>query len=140
MIGNKRFMMTYGDGLSDINIEKLLKFHEEKGRLATVTGVRKQNQYGILKTDNGIATYFEEKKDYSGVINGGFFVFELGIFDYLSEWNDCALEKEPLKNLVRDRELAVYMHEGFWYAADTHNDIDELNRMCEENMDLWRVW
>lgn len=139
-IGNETFMATYGDGLSDINLEKLLAYHKQKGRLATVTGIDKKTQYGTLTVKDGIAESFREKQSSSGIINGGFFVFEPGIFDYLTDDTKCVLEQEPLQNLAKDGQLAVYRHEGFWTACDTYNDIVQVNKSCEQGKDLWNIW
>ena len=139
-IGNETFMATYGDGLSDIDLNKLLTFHREKGRLATVTGIDKKTQYGTLAIQDGIATAFREKQSSSGIINGGFFVFEPGFFDYVTDDSHCVLEQEPLVNLARDGQLAVYPHEGFWTACDTYNDIIQMNKLCDGGKDLWKIW
>ena len=132
-IGNETFMATYGDGLSDINLEKLLEYHKQKGRLATVTGIDKKTQYGTLTVKDGVAESFREKQSSSGIINGG-------VFDYLTDDTTCVLEQEPLQNLARDGQLAVYRHEGFWTACDTYNDIVQVNKLCEQGKDLWNIW
>lgn len=139
-IGNETFMATYGDGLADIDLNKLLAFHKEKGRIATVTGIHRKSQYGILTVENGIARNFEEKRGSEGMINGGFFVFEPRIFDYLSDDPGCIFEQEPMMKLARDGQMAVYTHDGFWYACDTANDIVKMNQLCEQSKDRWRVW
>jgi len=132
VIGHKPFMLTYGDGLSDININKLIEFHSKKERIATVTGINKKSQYGILKAHEGIATSFGEKQDYIGTINGGFFVLQPEVFNYLNEDEGCVFEDEPIKKLVQDGELAVYIHDGFWASADTQSDVLELNKRCKD--------
>ena len=139
-IGNETFMLTYGDGLSDIDLRKLLAYHREKGKIATVTGIDKKTQYGTLTIENGIARSFREKQASGGIINGGFFVFEPEIFDYLDDDTNCMLEREPLERLAAKGQLAVYMHDGFWTACDTYNDILNLNKECEGGSKLWRVW
>ncbi|NLM74053.1 MAG: NTP transferase domain-containing protein [Clostridiaceae bacterium] len=140
LIGNETFMFTYGDGLSDIDINKLLAYHREKGKLATVTGINKKTQYGTLKVEDGVAKSFREKQSSIGIINGGFFVFEPGVFDYLDDDTNCILEQGPLQNLASDGQLAVYMHNGFWAACDTYNDILKLNKESEGGTKLWKVW
>lgn len=140
LVGNETFMATYGDGLSDIDLRKLLAFHKEKGLLATVTGISKKSQYGTMTVRDGIAESFVEKESKEGIINGGFFVFEPGVFDYLAAVEPNVLEKDAMAHLARDRQLAVYLHDGFWYACDTYYDIMTMNRMAEEGMDRWRVW
>lgn len=139
-IGNERFMLTYGDGLADINIEKLIKYHEEKGKIATVTGIEKKSQYGILTVNNGLADSFEEKKNTDGIINGGFFVCEPEIFDYIDDDLSCVFEQSPMKKLAQDNELAVYMHHGFWTAMDTMNDINNVNKLWDEGKAVWKTW
>ncbi len=140
LIGNETFMATYGDGLADIDLKELLAFHKGKGRLATVTGVDRKTQYGTLLVEDGIARSFREKQSSSGIINGGFFVFEPGFFDYVTHDTDCVLEQEPLRNLADDGQLAVYPHQGFWTACDTYNDILQVNTLWKQGKDLWRVW
>lgn len=139
-IGNETFMLTYGDGLADIDIEKLLEFHKKQGKIATVTGIYKRSQYGILTVENGIAKSFEEKKNTEGIINGGFFIFEPEIFEYLENDTTCILEQNPLKKLAKDDELAVYMHNGFWTAMDTLNDINNVNKIWNEGKGAWKTW
>ncbi|TYQ16890.1 UNVERIFIED_CONTAM: glucose-1-phosphate cytidylyltransferase [Acetivibrio alkalicellulosi] len=140
LLNNEAFMLTYGDGLSDINIKKLLDFHKEKKRIATVTGIQKKSQYGTLIVKDDIAVSFNEKETNIGIINGGFFVFEPEVFNYLKDDTNTILEQEPLINLTKDNQLAVYMHNGFWTACDTYNDIVLVNNLCKENKDKWRVW
>lgn len=139
-IGNETFMLTYGDGLADINIDELLKFHKKQGKIATVTGIYKKSQYGILTVEDGLAKSFDEKKNTDGIINGGFFVFEPEIFNYLENDTECVLEQEPLKNLVKDNELSVYIHNGFWTAMDTLRDINNVNKIWDEGKGAWKVW
>ncbi|XQY92661.1 sugar phosphate nucleotidyltransferase [Metabacillus sp. HB246100] len=128
-IKDDTFLLTYGDGLSDINIEKLIAFHKEKGKAVTVTGIKKHNQYGVLEVEDGLATNFAEKPEVNSIINGGFFVCNREFFHYLSEDQDCVLEEEPLKNLIKDGELAIYEHDGFWMSIDTPKDLAEANKL-----------
>jgi glucose-1-phosphate cytidylyltransferase len=123
------FLLTYGDGLSDININKLLAFHKEKGKFVTVTGIKKNSQYGILKSENGLATEFIEKPKLNMTINGGFFVCNKEFFHYLSDDDGCVLEEEPLRNLIKDRQLAIYDHDGAWMSIDTPKDLEEANKV-----------
>ena len=125
-IEDDTFLMTYGDGLSDVNISELLKYHREKGKIATLTGIQKKSQYGILKAQDGLATSFGEKTEVEGLINGGFFVFNRAIFDYLNN-DQCFLEREPLIKLASEGQLAVYEHKGFWQAVDTVKDLQDMN-------------
>lgn len=139
-IDGDTFMLTYADGLADINLPELINYHEEKGTIATVTGVRKNNQYGVLEVENGIVTNFTEKPRSNDIINGGFFVLKKKVFDYLSKDSSCVFEKEPLMRLAADRQLSMYQHDGFWTAIDTLKDLLEVNEMWNQNKALWKVW
>lgn len=127
-IDEDTFMLTYGDGLSDINIDTLLKFHRSSGKIATLTGIARKSQYGVLTVKDGIAAAFEEKSRLDGIINGGFFVLDRRIFDYLEDREDCVFEDKPLKNLTDKGELAVYIHNGYWMAVDTYKDLEAVNK------------
>jgi glucose-1-phosphate cytidylyltransferase len=126
LIQEDTFLLTYGDGLCNVDIGKLLQYHQEMETIATLTGIQKKSQYGILKTQYGLATSFGEKSEIEGLINGGFFVFSKAIFDYL-DGDQCILEKEPLSLLASEGQLAVYEHKGFWQAMDTPKDLEEMN-------------
>lgn len=131
-IEDNEFMLTYGDGLADINIKRLLEFHREKGKIATLTGIKAKSQFGILEVSNGIVERFVEKPETDQIINGGFFVLHKEIFKYIADDDDkCIFEKDILEKLVKDKQLAVYMHQGFWTAIDTYKDYVEL----KENWD-----
>lgn len=120
------FLATYGDGLSNVDIGALLSYHREKGKIATVTGVRPITRFGELDVRAGIARGFREKPQLNeGWVNGGFFVFEPQIFEYLDE--DATLEREPLERLAREGQLAVYEHAGYWVAMDTYRETQQLN-------------
>ncbi|MDR6550714.1 sugar phosphate nucleotidyltransferase [Paenibacillus qinlingensis] len=136
-LGTETFMLTYADGLADINLLNLLNFHKNTGAIATVTGVNRISQFGTLTVKNGLAESFHEKTQSEGIINGGFFVLEPKVFDYVSDSPLCVFEEESLKNLALDRELAVYLHEGFWMAADTYKNVLELNEMWKQGKNLW---
>ncbi|EOP49364.1 glucose-1-phosphate cytidylyltransferase [Bacillus cereus VDM053] len=131
-IQDDMFLLTYGDGLAKIDINELIKFHKEKGKIATLTGINKSSQYGLLQIENGIAVDFKEKPLLNNVINGGFFVFNKGIFDYLND-NDCMLEEEPLLNLIKNKELAVYEHNDYWISVDTPKDLKDANASWNPN-------
>ncbi len=120
------FFMTYGDGLCDVDIEKLLKYHQDMGVTATLTAVEKKSQYGILKARDGLAASFGEKTEIEGLINGGFFVLGKAIFDYL-DLEGCSFEKDVLPRLAAESQLAVFEHRGFWQAADTSKDLKDMN-------------
>jgi len=135
-VGDGPCMVTYGDGVADIDLDSLLEFHRSKGLLATVTGVRPMNRFGELSIADGLVTDFREKPQTgSGLINGGFFVFEKGFFDYLAD--DGALERDPLENLARDGQLAVYEHSGFWHCMDTYRDMENLERLWASGDAPW---
>lgn len=125
-INDDTFLMTYGDGISDIDIKKLLEYHRKMGVTATLTGIEKKSQYGILKVKDGLASVFNEKTEIEGIINGGFFALNKEIFKYLSD-DKCVFEKEPLAALASEGQLAVYEHKGLWRAIDTCKDVQELN-------------
>jgi glucose-1-phosphate cytidylyltransferase len=127
LIDEDTFMLTYGDGLCDINIDKLLQYHNNMGKIATVTGIARKSQYGVLTIKDGLALSFEEKSDLDGIINGGFFVFNKDIFKYIDNNDSCIFEQAPLKALTKDEQLAVYLHEGTWIAIDTYKDLMSAN-------------
>jgi len=135
-----RFFATYGDGVGTIDLNALLAFHRRHGRLATLTGVRPFSQFGIMETDGDLVTGFREKPQVEGYVNGGFFVFERGVFDYLAGPDDLELEKEPLQNLARAGQLCVYRHDGFWRAMDTFKDVQALTAIWENGEAPWKVW
>ena len=140
IVGDEPFMLTYGDGLADINLNDLLKFHKDSGKIATVTGIQKQNQYGVLRVEDHIAVDFIEKPPSKDIINGGFFVCNKEIFNYVKDDEDCIFEREPMVGLAKDKQLAVYEHKGFWTAIDTYKDITDANSIWNKNEALWRVW
>jgi len=137
-IDDETFMATYGDGVSNVDIKMLLEFHKEKGKIATLTAVHPPSQFGVIEEKNGIASSFKEKPILEGLINGGFFVFNRKIFDYLSF--DSVLEEEPLRQLTRDGQLSVYLHSGFWMCMDTFKQAQILNNMWNKGERLWKVW
>lgn len=135
------FMLTYGDGLADIDIDALLKFHRETGKLVTVTGIHPPSRFGELQIQNNLVVEFLEKPQVSqGMVNGGFFVCERQFLDYLDDDPSCILEREPLLKLAEDGQLAVYRHDGFWQCMDTYREYEMLSRMWEEGSAPWRLW
>jgi glucose-1-phosphate cytidylyltransferase len=139
--GSDHFLCTYGDGLADVDVSALVRFHRRHGRLATVTGVQPPSRFGRLVTDGTEVHRFSEKPaDESGLISGGFFVFDRRVLARLSDTSDCVLEREPLERLAADRELHVYRHDGFWQCADTVRDVDVLRALWEQNDAPWRTW
>lgn len=135
----RRFLCTYGDGLADINIEKLIKFHETHGKIATVTTVRPLSRFGILDVrENGLVSNFREKPQMDGWVNAGFFIFENSIKDFLN--SDCVLEQDPIRNLTELGQLAAYRHDGFWQPMDTYRESTLLNELWASNTAPWRNW
>ncbi len=134
-------MVTYGDGLSNVNISQLLQYHESHGRLATVTTVRNISRFGIINTDEDANVRgFNEKPQTGDWVSAGFFVFNRGVFDYLDADPSCILERGPLEQLVKDGELMAYRHEGFFYAMDTYREFLYLNELWDSNKAPWAVW
>ena len=129
-IDSNVFMLTYGDGVADIDVQKVVEFHKSHGKIGTVTGIRPRSRFGELVVDeNRVLEFGEKPQTKEGFINGGFFVFDKRIFSYLDDNDDCILEREPLENLALDGELAVYKHEGFWQCMDTYRDLQLLNNL-----------
>ena len=134
------FFVTYGDGVGDIDLHALLAFHRAHGKLATVTGVRPFSQFGLIETEGNRVIGFREKPQVEGYANGGFFVFEHGVFDYLREPPNVELENEPLENLAHDGQLMVYHHDGFWRAMDTLKDAEVLDDIWKSGKAPWKIW
>ncbi len=139
-VEGQTFFVNYGDGVADIDLHDLLAFHRRMGRIGTVTGVRSFSRFGVLKVDErGLVSGFEEKPLVDALINGGFFVFEREVLDYLGAGEDVVLEQEPLQRLAADGQLAVYEHTGFWRAMDTFKDAQEMNALWERETP-WKMW
>ena len=136
-----RFILTYGDGVTDLNVKNLVEFHKSKGKIGTVTGVSPPSRYGELGILGDKVVSFREKPEApDSFINGGYFVFERAFFDYLSDDERCVLEREPLEQLTREGQLGVYNHNGFWQCMDTYRDYVYLNELWEQGRALWQVW
>jgi glucose-1-phosphate cytidylyltransferase len=133
-------LVTYGDGLADIDLANLVEFHRSHGRMATVTGVHAPARFGQLIADGRWVRQFAEKPADTGWINGGFFVFDRSVFERLSPDPDCVLEHEPLERLAGEGELAVYHHEGYWQCADTLRDVELLRGLWDAGRAPWRTW
>ena len=137
-IGNETFLLTYGDGLSDVNLDELINFHKRHGKLITMTAVRPATRFGELELDGDQVTSFEEKPQlHEGWINGGFFVMEPECME-LIEGDDIMLEREPLVEAAKQGELMAYRHEGFWQCMDTKRDHDLLTKLWGKNTAPWR--
>jgi len=136
---NDTFLCTYGDGVANVNISKLLEFHRSHGKIASVTAVRPSARFGSLEiSSSGEVSSFTEKPVSSQWVNGGFFIFNREIFDYLQE--DSILEREPLEGLARAGELMAWKHEGFWHPMDTIRDTQFLNSLWESGDAPWKTW
>lgn len=134
------FMVTYGDGLSNVHLQELLAFHREHGKLATVTAVRPPARFGALTLDGPMVRDFSEKPQAGeGWINGGFFVFEPGVLNYLED-DHSVLEREPLERLVADRQLMAFRHPGFWQPMDTIREKDYLESLWQSEKAPWKTW
>ena len=141
-VGHERFMLTYGDGLSDVNLQDLLAFHESHGKIATVTTVQPAGKFGVMQVlENGMVnTFIEKPKGDGNWINGGFFILEPAVFNYLEEnMDDVMWEQAPLINLSSDQQLVAFKHTGFWKAMDILRDRIELEKLWEDNPP-WRKW
>lgn len=137
-IGREPFLMTYGDGVSNVDIGKLLAFHKSHGKLATLTAVRPPARFGGIRFDGDAVVRFEEKPQIGeGWINGGFFVLEPGVIDYISDDPSMIFEREPLENLARDGQLMAYRHEGFWQCMDTQRDVELLETLWQSGKAPW---
>ncbi len=137
-IDTDTFMVTYGDGLANINIDDLVAFHQDHGKLATLTATRPPSRFGILElTEGGQVKQFREKVQ-TEWINGGFFVFNRRIFEYLDP--DSILESRPMERLAAEKELMAYRHEGFWIGMDTYREYEMLNQMWDTGNAPWKVW
>jgi len=139
-LGNETFMLTWGDGISDVNLDELLKFHRSHGKLATLTAVRPTARFGHLTVESNMVTEFSEKPQTSeGWINGAFFVLEPGVFDYI-DGDQTQWEKQPMEQLAKDGQLMAYKHTGFWQCMDTLRDKHLLNQLWDSGEAPWKIW
>lgn len=140
-IGDETFMLTYGDGVADVNIHELLAFHKSHGKLATVTAVQPSGRYGVLglNDDATVLEFVEKPNTLDAWINGGFFVLEPEVFDYI-DGDDTFFEKEPLAKLAEAGQIVAYQHGGFWKCMDTQRDKVALERLWESGEAPWKVW
>jgi len=133
------FHITYGDGLSNVNIKEIEQFHLQHGKIGTVTGVHPPSRFGEMKIDGDNVVHFEEKPQLSsGIINGGFFVSDRRLFNYVTTEDSCDFEFGPLQKLASEGELKVYKHEGFWQCMDTARDKDYLNKLWDSGNPPWK--
>ncbi len=135
----KTFFMTYGDGVSNVNLKKLLSFHNKHKKVATLTAVRPLPRFGNIKLDkNKVSNFSEKDRLQEGWINGGFFVLNREVFDYIDNRDNCIFERSPLQNLSRDGQLMAFKHEGFWHPMDTLRDKNYLNKICRNRKFIWK--
>ncbi|MCT4543309.1 MAG: glucose-1-phosphate cytidylyltransferase [Vallitalea sp.] len=141
-VGNERFMLTYGDGVSDININELEKYHNKSDGYLTMTAIQPGGRFGVLDIDeatNGINRFVEKSREDGGWINGGFMVVEPEVFNYI-EGDDTVFEREPLENLAKEGELNAYKHRGFWQCMDTMRNKKQLDLLIKNNEATWIKW
>ena len=142
VVGNEPFMLTYGDGVADIDINKLVAFHKGHGKSITMTSVQPEGRFGSLTIDenNKVNSFHEKPKGDGGWINGGFFVCEPKVFDYIKEGDSSIFERTPLEGMARDGEMYTYKHNGFWLPMDTLRDKTKLNELIEKGKAPWIKW
>lgn len=135
------FMLTYGDGVADLDIGRLFAFHRRQKKIGTVTGVHPSSRFGelIIKGDR-VCAFSEKPQTTQGFVNGGFFVFARKFFDYLGAGDDVYLERQPLETLAAEGQLGVFKHEGFWQCMDTRRELDLLQRLWQEKKAPWKIW
>ncbi|MFY9659590.1 MAG: glucose-1-phosphate cytidylyltransferase [Terriglobales bacterium] len=134
------FMLTYGDGVSDVDIRKLVEFHRSHGKLATVTTITPSSRFGVIESEStGRVTSFKEKAKIAGRASAGFFVLNRRVFNYLGG-DECIFEKEPLERLAAEGQLMAYQHDGFFYAMDTYREYEYLNQLWSAKQAPWKVW
>ncbi len=135
------FMLTYGDGVADINIPELLEFHKSHGQMITMTAIQPEGRYGAMdiKEDNRVASFIEKPKGDNAWVNGGFFVCEKGVFDYIPD-DSTSFESISLKNMAKDNKVYTYKHKGFWKCMDTLRDRNILNELWETQQAKWKIW
>jgi glucose-1-phosphate cytidylyltransferase len=140
-VGDDDFMLTYGDGVGDVDLDQLLAFHRAHGKALTMTAVRPPGRFGEVVADGGRVVEFNEKPQATGGrISGGFFVATATLFDYLEQSDDCVFEREPMRRLVADEQMMVYEHDGFWQPMDTNREYELLNELYEKGDAPWIRW
>jgi glucose-1-phosphate cytidylyltransferase len=141
-IGNQPFLLTYGDGLSNVNIDKLVENHKKSGKKCTVTGIIPQGRFGLLKigTNNEVVSFAEKKDEDNSLINGGYFVCEPSVFDHIKDDDKIVWEKDPLESLAHESELNLNFHDGFWKPMDSLKDKIDLNELWNSGKADWKIW
>lgn len=140
-IGNEPFMLTYGDGVSNVDINKLVEFHKAHGKIATITAIQPGGRFGMLdiSNNNQIDSFKEKSKEDGGWINGGFMVLNPETIDFI-EGDNTVFEKEPLERVANEGQLKAFRHEGFWQCMDTLRDKEQLEKLWSDGQALWKVW
>lgn len=141
-VGNEPFLMTYGDGVSNIDINESIEFHKQNGKIATLTAVHVGQRFGVLdidREDKSIKAFREKSEEDGSRINAGYMILEPQIFDYI-EGDSTVFEQEPLKNLAKDNQLDAYKHNGFWQCMDTKREMEQLEAMWQSGQAPWKVW
>ena len=140
--GDGVFCATYGDGVADLDVNALIRFHQSHGKVATLTGAHPPGRFGELVTKGPVVCRFNEKPEFSGgYLNGGFFVFNASIFDrYLNGREDLVLEREPMQRMAADGELMMFQHDGYWHHMDTPYEFEVLNNVWKTGKAPWKVW
>jgi glucose-1-phosphate cytidylyltransferase len=137
---NENFFLTYADGVGDVKIPELYKYHQEKGKAVTLCGVNHVSPFGIIEPRDGLVNKFTEKPRLNAFINGGFYVMNKKIFEYVNEDTNCVLEKEPMQKLASAGQLAIYPHNGFWHCIDHLKHLEEINSMFASGNRPWMTW
>jgi glucose-1-phosphate cytidylyltransferase len=142
IVGNQPFMLTYGDGVSDVNINNLISHHKKHGKAITMTSVQPEGRYGslIINEENKVLSFREKPAGDGAWINAGFFVCQPEVFDYIPDGDNTIFEREPLENLAKSGQLFTYKHKGFWSPMDTHRDKVELENIWNSDNCKWRLW
>jgi len=135
---DESFMLTYGDGVADIDLKKLVEFHKKNKRLVTITGFKPMHRFGIVEQKDGVVIKFKEKPQMNDIVNCGFMIFDKEALNYFTEDN-TPLETDVLPRIAKDKQVGVYLHEGSWYYMDTQRDFEELNKIWETNP-VWKIW
>jgi glucose-1-phosphate cytidylyltransferase len=140
-VKDETFLMTYGDGLSDVNLPDTVKHHKAHGKVATITAVQPGGRFGVLELNenNDVQKFAEKAKSDGGWVNAGFMVFEPEIFNYLGD-NNCILEREPMNMLAKNKQLSAYKHHGYWQCMDTLREKERLEWLLQEKRAPWKVW
>jgi glucose-1-phosphate cytidylyltransferase len=141
-VGDEPFMFTYGDGVGDIDIKKLIKFHESHGKTLTMTSIQPEGRFGAIdiEHDNRVSYFMEKPKGDGAWINAGFFVCQPNIFDYITQGDQTIFERAPLEHLAQSGELFAYRHNGFWKCMDTMRDKKQLCDLWDNNQAKWKLW